>query len=349
MVMKYQTQDYLNFLSSMKNFMITIFLIALPIDSIFGQGFMINESNNIQAVNLSYYAFNFESRVGVMFNTINYDGIKNIDTKYAFSGYSLEKLNFSLGIDFLSHSVSEFGYTENQLNLTYVYKLNLSQRLFILPSVHLGVFNRKIDASNYVFEDQLSLSEGIFLSTSNDPLVSAPQSNNSFDAGIGALVYNESFMVGFSAKHINGASISFSTENEEKRDLSISIQGAYEKEIDPYDRSFFPRYSYLFLYTSATKIGEILKLYFSQELQMNSFKIGIHQKLTQLNDFSLTNFGLNSGLETGNINFNAAYSFPISSNVRNAPSIFELSIQFNFEPWLSRNRSDYKRLRVFNY
>lgn len=333
----------------MKNFKITIFIITFPIISIFGQGFLINESNNIQAINPSYYAFNFESRVGVIYNTVTYNGIQNIDTKYAFSGYSFEKLNFSLGLDFSSFNVSEFGYTENQLNLTYVYKLNLSRKLYVLPSIYIGVFNRKIDASNYIFEDQILLSQGIFLSTSNDPLLSSSQSNNSFDIGVGALVYNENFMVGLSAKHINSAQVSLNTENDEKRDFSVSVQGVYEMEIDQYDQSFLPRHSYLFLYTSATKTGDILRFYFSQELQLNSFKIGIHQKLTQFNNFYLANLGANTGLEIGNINFNATYSYPINNRFSNVPSIFELSIQFNFETWLSRNRLDFKRLRTFNY
>lgn len=333
----------------MKNLIIATFLIIIPIKSVFSQGFLVNESNNIQFTNPSYYAFNYESKVGVIYNTIRYDGVGNIDTKYAFAGYSFEKLNFSLGIDFSSLNVTEFGYTENQLNLTYVYKLNLSRRLFILPSIYMGVFNRKIDASNYIFEDQILLSQGIVLAASNDPLLAAPQSNNSFDIGIGALVYNENFLFGISAKHINGAQVSLNTENNEKRDLSISLQGVFEKEIDRYDQSFLPRHSYLFLYGSATKKGDLLRLYFSQELQMNSFKFGIHQKLSQLNDFAFANFGMNAGLEAGNINFNATYSFPINNTIINTPSIFEFSIQFNFDPWLSRNRLDFKRLRTFNY
>ena len=62
---------------------------------------------------------------------------------------------------------------------------------------------------------------------------------------------------------------------------------------------------------SITKIGDILKIYSSQELQFNSFRAGIHQKLTSLEDFSLVNFGLNLGIEAGNINFNTAYSFSV--------------------------------------
>jgi hypothetical protein len=333
----------------MRNFVVLFVTIICSYSISFCQGFLVNESNNIQLVNPSYYAFNYESRAGVLYNTINYDGVRNIDSKYGFSSYSLENLNFSIGLDLLSHSVKEFGYFENQLNLTYVYKLNLGRNLYVLPSIYIGVFNRKIDASNYVFEDQLVLSQGIIFSDTNDPLAGVAQSNNSFDAGISALLHNETFMFGLSAKHINGAAIAFNSENDEKRDISISVQGAYEFEIDPYDRLSLPKHSYLFLYTSFTNEGEIMRFYASEELQLNGFKFGLHQKLTQIADFSLSNIGVNTGIEAGNIDFNAAYSFPIRNSVRNSPSIFELSMQFNFEPWFSRNRQDYKRLRTFNY
>lgn len=333
----------------MKKFIIKILLFFVPLGSIFSQGFLINEANNMQLINPSYNGFNFESKAGVIYNTISYDGIRNIDTKYAFAGYSLENLKFAIGVDFVSHNVKEFGYLENQLNLSYTYKIDVGRDLYFLPSIYLGIFNRKVDASNYIFEDQLVISEGVILPTSNDPSLTTPQTNNSFDAGIGAILYNETFLVGLSAKHINQAGISFDTEVNEQRDLSISIQGAYETEIDPYNRSSLPKNSYVFAYASITKIGDILKIYSSQELQFNSFRAGIHQKLTSLEDFSLVNFGLNLGIEAGNINFNTAYSFSVKNDIRYSPSILEISVQFNFEPWLSRNKADYKRLRTFNY
>ena len=237
----------------MKKFIIKILLFFVPLGSIFSQGFLINEANNMQLINPSYNGFNFESKAGVIYNTISYDGIRNIDTKYAFAAYGLEKLKFSIGVDFVSHNVKEFGYLENQLNLSYTYKIDVGRDLYFLPSIYLGIFDRKVDASNYIFEDQLVISEGVILPTSNDPLITTPQTNNSFDAGIGGLLYNESFLVGLSAKHINQAEISFDTEANEKRDFSISIQGAYEAELDPYNRSSLPKDSYLFAYASVTK------------------------------------------------------------------------------------------------
>jgi len=118
----------------MKKLIIKIILFIVPFGSIFSQGFLINEANNIQLINPSYNGFNFESKAGVIYNTISYDGIRNIDTKYAFASYGLEKLKFSIGADFVSHNVKEFGYLENQLNLSYTYKIDVGRDLYFLPS-----------------------------------------------------------------------------------------------------------------------------------------------------------------------------------------------------------------------
>ena len=83
---------------------------------------MTNESHNIQILNPSYYGFNNQTTAGVIYNSINYDGIQNIDTKYGFTGVSFSDLNFAIGLDVVSHQVEELGLLENQINLSYVYK-----------------------------------------------------------------------------------------------------------------------------------------------------------------------------------------------------------------------------------
>ena len=89
----------------MRNSVVLFVTIICSYSISFCQGFLVNEGNNIQLVNPSYYAFNYESRAGVLYNTINYDGVRNIDSKYGFSGYSVENLNFSIGLDVLSLSL----------------------------------------------------------------------------------------------------------------------------------------------------------------------------------------------------------------------------------------------------
>ena len=101
------------------------------------QGILTNESHNIQISNPSYYGFNNQTTAGVIYNSINYDGIQNIDTKYGFTGVSFSDLNFAIGLDVVSHQVEEFGLLENQINLSYVYKMSLNYNAF-LPSLYIG-------------------------------------------------------------------------------------------------------------------------------------------------------------------------------------------------------------------
>ena len=99
-------------------------------------------------------------------------------------------------------------------------------------------------------------------------------------------------------------------------------------------------------YVSANKQGELMRFYANQELQLNSFVIGINQKVTSLEAFNFTNIGFNTGIAVGNIDFNVGYSFPVSSENILPPSTGFLL--FNFDPYLSRNKN-YKRLKTDNF
>ena len=129
------------------------------------QGILINESHNMQILNPSYYGFNNQTTAGVIYNSINYDGIQNIDTKYGFTGVSFSDLNFAIGLDLVSHQVEEFGLLENQINLSYIYKMSLNYNTYFLPSLYIGFLNRSIKSENLLFEDQLNLLTGFIASS----------------------------------------------------------------------------------------------------------------------------------------------------------------------------------------
>ncbi|MGB2116844.1 MAG: type IX secretion system membrane protein PorP/SprF [Flavobacteriaceae bacterium] len=313
------------------------------------QGILTNESHNIQILNPSYYGFNNQTTAGVIYNSINYDGIQNIDTKYGFTGVSFSDLNFAIGLDVVSHQVEEFGLLENQINLSYIYKMSLNYNTYFLPSLYIGFLNRSLKSENLVFEDQLNLLTGFIASSSIDPASNLDQSATGFDVGASGIIYNENYLLGLAIKHINQANISLNQEVEEPRDMSISLQAAYEFDLNKYNRSALPRNTYLFFYVSANKQGELMRFYANQELQLNSFVIGINQKVTSLEAFNFTNIGFNTGIAVGNIDFNVGYSFPVTSENILPPKVLEFSLLFNFDPYLSRNRGNYKRLKTDNF
>jgi len=324
-------------------------LLLVAIQALSAQEYILNQSQNLQMLNPSYYGFNNLTKAGVIYNSLSYDTQENIDTKIAFGNISFENLNFSLGVDVNSFKINSYGLEINQINLSYVYKINLNYETYILPAIYLGIGSQSIESSKLIFEDQISLISGFIASQSDDPLAQIELNSNYFDLGASVIVYNEKFLAGLSLKHLNQPDISYNNESVQKS-LMISVQGAYEFNINYYERSFLPRYSYLMLYLSASSAGSLLKAYASQELQLSNFSFGFHQQLSSLEEFSFLNAGVNAGVSAGNINFNVSYSFPMKQDQTILPpSMLELSLTFDFNPFIRNNRGDFKRLKTDNY
>ena len=84
------------------------------------------------------------------------------------------------------------------------------------------------------------------------------QSATGFDVGASGIIYNENYLLGLAIKHVNQANISLNQEVEEPRDMSISLQGAYEFDLNKYNRSALPRNTYLIflrLYLQTNKVN----------------------------------------------------------------------------------------------
>jgi type IX secretion system PorP/SprF family membrane protein len=323
--------------------------LLISLQTVFAQEYVLNQFQNLQMLNPSYYGFNNLTKAGVLYNSMSYDTDENIDTKVAFGSINFENLNFSLGLDVNSFKINSYGLEINQINLAYVYKINLNYETYILPAAYIGIAAQSLESSKLIFEDQINLISGFIASQSDDPLANIDHNSNYFDMGASVLIYNEKFMAGLSLKHLNQPDISYNNESI-KKGMMISVQGAYEFNINYYERNFLPRYSYLLLYFSASSSGKLLKAYASQELQLSNFTIGIHQQLSSLESFSFMNAGINAGVNAGNINFNVSYSFPMSQDqVILPPSMLELSLTFDFNPFIRNNRGDFKRLRTDNF
>ena len=92
--------------------------------------------------------------------------------------------------------------------------------------------NRSIKSESLIFEDQLNLLTGFIASSSIDPASNLDQSATGFDVGASGIIYNENYLIGLAIKHVNQANISLNQEVEEPRDMSISLQGAYEFDLN---------------------------------------------------------------------------------------------------------------------
>lgn len=312
--------------------------------------YIVNHSKFMQKTNPSYFGFNSLNKTGVLYNQMKLNEFDKMDNKYVFGALSFSNLDFSLGVDINSFKIQNTGLTINLANLSYVYKLQFDNDLYFLPAVTVGFGSSSVNPENLVFEDQLDTATGFINSESIDPLAPVISNVNYLDLGASFMLHSDKFMAGLTLKHLNRPNTSYNKEVPFEKPIQISVQGAYEFDLNPYERRFLPRYSYLFAYGSFTKFGDSVLIYLSQDFQLGEFSLGLSQQASSLNTFALNNVGVSIGLAVENFDFGVLYNFPFQSpGAVFSPSIFELFVTFDFSIYRRNRRGQYNRLQTDNY
>lgn len=312
------------------------------------EGF-ITTSRNIQFINPSFHGLNMVSKAGASYSQFDYgDGTSYIDNKYLFGNFAFDEMNFSIGLDVNSFSLTNLGLSETQIDLSYIYKIPINFDTYILGALSLGIGSQNIDRSSLIFQDQIDLTLGTISGVSRDPLADFSPSNNYFDVGASALVYNDRFLIGLTLDHVNTPDISFNNESEIEKVISFSLQAALEFNVNRYGRSFLPDYSYMLMYLYTQQAGETLRIYSSQELQMDGFSLGILQSLAKYKENNSLEFGLISGFSSDNYRVDLTYTFPSSQTTYNPPSIIQIGVTMDFNRFSRNRRGNYKRLTTEN-
>jgi len=306
-----------------------------------------NQIRHTQFTNPSFYGLNSQSFAGVGYNSLSYTTNESIDTKIFYGVKSFDELNFSISADFSNFLVSQYGLSQNILNLSYIYKLQIANGAYLLPSISAGLGFNQLRRPDLIFGDQLDILSATYSNVSNDPLSYGELSNNYLDLGAAIMLYNENFMVGVSLKHLNKPDISMNKEYNLKKPMSVSFQAAYERDINYFNRGFLPPDSFLYLYTSATSAGDLMRIYAGQELILGGLTLGVHEIFTSNKSSNATLLGINCGLNVEVYEFNFSYNFPLSRNQSvYPPSIFELSMTIKFDRFLRNNLGYFKRLKT---
>lgn len=315
----------------------------------FAQEGFISTSRNMQFINPSYHGINMVSKAGVYYSQFDYgDGTSYIDNKYLYGNFAFEDMNFSIGIDVNSFNLTNLGLTENKISLSYIYKIPINFDTYILGALTLGIGSDNIDRGALIFQDQIDLTLGTISGVSRDPLADFSPSTNYFDIGASALIYNERFLIGLSLDHINTPNVSFNNESNLEKKIAFSLQAALEFNVNQYGRSFLPDYSYMMMYLYAQQAGETLRIYSSQELQMDGFTLGILQSLAKFKENNSLEFGLISGFSSENYRVDLTYTFPSSQTTYNPPSIVQIGVTMDFDRFSRNRRGNYKRLSTNN-
>ena len=335
-----------------RNLYIILFVFGLFKFSFAQEEYIVNQTKYMQKANPSYFGMNQLNRVGVLYGSLKVNDANTLDNRYFFGSMAFQDNNFSIGIDINQFKMGNIGMVNSVANLSYIYKLQLSNYTFFLPSVTIGMISSNVDVNNLLFEDQItsSLGSGFIATQSADPLAPLISSVSEFDLGASFLIHSEEFLVGLTLKHLRKPNISFNKEADITLPIQIGIQGGYEFDINPYERRFLPRYSYLFTYANIVKSGEAIYIGLAQDFQLGEFSIGLTQQAGSVNSFGLNNFGMTLGLAFENFDFGVHYNFPFREPGKvYSPSIFEFSVIFDFSIYRRNNRGLYKRLQIDNY
>jgi type IX secretion system PorP/SprF family membrane protein len=335
-----------------KNWVIlTIIVLHSFLQKGFGQeDYVVNQAKFLQKSNASFLGMNQLNRVGVLYNSLRVNESTAMDNKYAFGSIAFQDKNFSLGFDINSFRLNDTGLISSLVNFSYIYKIQISNYTYFLPSVSLGLGSSRVNVENLVFGDQLNMATGFISTESIDPLAPQISSVNYFDLGASFIIHNELYMVGLSLKHLNKPNVSYNKETPYAKPISIGVQAGYEFNINPFERGFLPRFSYLYTFLNLNKYGDSTYIGLAEEFQLGEFSIGFTQQAASVNSFALNNFGLTMGLALENFDFGIHYNFPNRKpGTVYSPSIFELSIIFDFSIYRRNNRGLYKKLQIDNY
>jgi len=314
------------------------------------EDYIVNQAKFLQKSNPSSFGMNQLNRVGVFYNSLKINEATAMDNKYAFGSIAFQDKNFSLGFDINSFRLNETALTSSLVNFSYVYKIQLSNYTYFLPSVTLGLGSSRVNVENLIFEDQLNMATGFISTESIDPLAPIISQVNYFDLGASFIIHNEYYLVGLSLKHLNKPNISYNKEVPYNKPIAIGLQGGYEFNINPYERALLPRFSYLYTFLNFTKYGESMYINIAEDFQFGEFSIGFTQQASSVNSFALNNIGLTMGLALENFDFGINYNFPNRKpGTVFSPSIFEISIIFDFSIYRRNNRGLYKKLQIDNY
>ena len=233
---------------------------------------IISHSRFMQKVNPSAFGMNNINKTGVLYNSLGMVNNNRIESQYFFGAISFDNDNFSIGLDVYSLRMDNTGLINTKPTVSYIYKIQLDNDVYFLPSLSAGFGGSQIDTGKLIFEDQLSLVSGFLQTESQDPLVSQIGNSNYIDLGVSFLVHSSNYLVGSSIKHLNQPNISYNKENTEfTLPIRYSVQGGYEFDINPYDRSIMPRYSTIFAFLNASKMGDNIEVFYLKKHSLVPF------------------------------------------------------------------------------
>jgi hypothetical protein len=303
----------------------------------------------LHRINPSMHGLNLNSRVGLQYSALNYRNGLNAEHNHLFGNYAFEKQNFTIALEANSFKMSALGLNENEVKISYVYDLKVGIDSYLLGGINFGWKSLGIEPKLLIFGDQLNIDSGI-LTEKNDPLAGIELNNNYFDIGASALFYNNKFLVGFHATHLNKPYITFDKESKIKQNIKYTLISLVELDLNPRKvmYSFFPKDTYFLGGLQLINQGSFRRMVFSEELIMSKISLGAYQSILNNGNYKATEFGVFSSIMLNNITLNFNYSFQLEDSNYNIPGVFRIGINYNFYKFYGNRRGNYKFLNTDN-
>ena len=150
---------------------IILLFLLMSMKFSFAQEMIFNSQPKLMHVsNPSYFGLNSWNRSGLLYSTTETNPNITQNNKFFYGSYSFDSSDFSLGIQFNNYTAPSNGFKKNDLNLSYIYKVELGNELWFLPSVNVGFVSKNLNPSELIFEDQINSITGYINQESIDPL-----------------------------------------------------------------------------------------------------------------------------------------------------------------------------------
>jgi type IX secretion system PorP/SprF family membrane protein len=310
-------------------FMLALYTNVKAQDPIFTQYFMVPES-----LNPGFTGFLETTTAGVLHRTQWPDLNFRVDTDYGYVNSWWENMNSGIGISVLSHREKYTSYNFTQLNLSYAYRVQISDDWYFRPAIEIGFGNKSYGFQNIILEDQINIGAGTINPVSIDPIL-LNSKVNFFDISAGMLINNENSWFGASLKHLNQPNISFTENGNTPLDMFFSANAGYEFRLADYlDVLIFPYETKVLLTANYMTQGEYNRLDIGAGMIFNRLFFGVTAATNPTKNTPgshlVTSINAYGGLYWDHFRFGYSYDFNTSSIGRTG-GVYEISIRYQFD------------------
>jgi type IX secretion system PorP/SprF family membrane protein len=298
-------------------------------DPIFTQYFLFPET-----LNSGFTGFQETTKLGMLHRTQWPDLNFRVDSDYATFNTWVPSMNSGLGVSALSQRERFTNYSLTQANVSYAYKVQLTDRWVFRPGVEVGYGFKSFNFNNLVLEDQINLSGGTIAASSVDAL-SINDKVSYLDLSASLLIHDDNLWLGASLKHLNRPDISLTTDGNVELQPLATVTAGYEVLLsDLADVQLLPYATKILFTGNYMQQGDFNRLDIGSMFIIDTFYMGAiaatNPNRNSQNSHLLTSINILGGLQYENLKFGLSYDINVS-NLGRTGGIYELSIIYTLD------------------